>query len=72
MKQYIHTQSQDIAESTGNGYYINIHTKTTIPGKYIENTNDWVEITKPEYTILSFKLELNLYKQDCQLKDYYS
>ena len=58
-RQFKHTQSQDVVEQllATPGYYqsTKVPMANTISAKYIENTNDWVEITKPEYTILSLK-----------------
>ena len=63
-RQFKHIQSQDVVEQViaTTGWYqsIKVPMANPVPGKYIENTNDWIEIiNKPEYTILSFKYKPN-------------
>ena len=56
MRKYKNIKTNNIAEQIGNknSYYIRdlgLH----FPKIFIEDSNDWVEITKPEYTILSYQ-----------------
>lgn len=52
MKKFRHKQSRDqvVELVTKKGYYQSIFTETVLPGKYIENTNDWEEIKQPLFT----------------------
>jgi len=53
MKKYKHKKTGIIVE--GDKVYIQVNSfETVIPKEIVENSNDWQEITKPEYTILSF------------------
>lgn len=58
MKKFKHIITERVAypftTSVGRGNYTT-HEGGVIPAEFIENSKDWVEITKPEYTILSFK-----------------
>lgn len=74
-RQFRHRQSNDVVESTGDGFYksIFISDPCDVPLMYIENTNDWVEIKKPEYTILTLWAKSstpNKYKNDRVLASY--
>jgi hypothetical protein len=57
MKKYKHKQSNDqvIELVINKGYYQSIFTNTTLPAKYIENTNDWEEVVEKNYKILELK-----------------
>lgn len=45
-RKFKHKKTQDvvITSKTSPGYYKNVHTSSLVPGKYVENSNDWEEI----------------------------
>jgi hypothetical protein len=54
MKQYKH-KSGMVVTLHSNDLYETEPSSFSFPKKIVENSNDWQEITKPEYTILSLK-----------------
>lgn len=57
MKKYKHIKTGDIVSKIDNDI-IRFYTSNKfgiIHAEIVENSNDWLEITKPEYTILSYK-----------------
>lgn len=77
-RQFKHKQSQDVVEqvSVNSGYYqsTKVPMANAVSAKYIENTNDWVEITKvqpKEWEITAFRSILKGYIWELNKNGYY-
>lgn len=75
MRKFKHKHTGDIVQtSCEKGYYknINIPMGNLLPGKYIENSNDWEEIIEKEYEILEYYQKEYTYSKIHQNWDYVS
>jgi hypothetical protein len=69
MKHYKHTITEDIAESVDSHYYRIGDSSNLIPKRFIENSNDWVEVIENKewlVTTLAYKdgAVVNLFTQE--------